>query len=288
MKKLVIFLSVLMLVASAQAKVLKASTKMRISKTFDKALHGWWEVCSGIDITVKYNPTTDRGFIDFGSSCADENEYGEIFVRVYDSDGFQINTFGSYKFESWVGHHIMGTDLTPDERKAAIRIEIDMYDFESKLSLWFEKHTLTCPKGRVSDGEPFGICERVCDDNHIYNSETDKCDYLYDSKGTAELDVDQEELSSPIYTNDSPDPSGEWCQKADGEWYFDNKVKNGKCPKVKVRKDQERESAYSNEPSEKAWENPASATYDAQYNNASGQWECTQPFHHDGYGHCVM
>lgn len=287
MKKLVIFLSILMLVASAQAKVLTAKMTVDHDKFFSNIRHGWVTSCSGVEVKLKYNPTTDRGYIEFGESCVENADRLRTLVRVYDADGFQINAFNSERFESFTSYHIMATDLTEQERKAIRKISIDFFDDDSVV--WLGKYEVKCPTNRELN-EDDGICERKCDDNHIYDSETDKCVDLYDSKETAELVLDDNGNvpSSPIYTNEYPDQSGEWCQKADGEWYFDNNVKDGKCPKVKVRKDPERESVYGNEPSEKAWSNSASATYDAQYNNASGQWECTQPFHHDGYGHCIM
>lgn len=299
MKRLVIFLSVLMLVASAQAKVLTAKQTVIKYNGFNKDMHGWYSYCFGVDVTVRYNPTTDRGYIEFGESCLSDAEKLRTFIRVYDADGFQINTFDSDRFEPYASFHIMATDLTEQERKAIRKISIAFYEDEN-VDWGGGLPELKCPSNRVLNKEDV-VCERKCDDNHVYDKYTDKCIDLYDSKETAELDVDKEELSSPIYTNEYPDQSGEWCQKADGEWYFDNKVKDGKCPKVQVRKDPERESAYGNELYEKThcpsswqdengsckpgWDTDAPSPW---YSQVNAQWYCDYPYRHDGQGHCVL
>lgn len=269
MKTLVIFISVVMLVASAQAKVLTAKMTVNKHKIFSKEKHGWLYSCSGIDVTVKYNPVTDRGSIIFGESCVSESWRLQAFIRVYDADGFQIGTFDSEHFEEYNGWHIMSTDLTKQERKAIRKISIDFYGRDDID--WTGKGELTCPSNREFN-EDDNICERKCDDNHIYDSETDKCEALYDSKATAEYEPVLDEPKNDNVVEEAATTVSESVVSVD--------------QKSETQVEETREQMYAR----LGMSDMLTSSIDLEpwYSSTDGRWHCDAPYEFDGRGGCFL
>lgn len=270
MKKLVLtIVSAMLLAGVANASVLTAKQTVKKHKFFSKKMHGWITLCDGIEVTVKYNPTTDRGSIVFGKSCVSDADRLQAFIRVYDADGFQIGTFDSERFEEYNGWHIMSTDLTKQERKAIRKISIDFYGKDDVD--WTGKGELTCPSNREFN-EDDGICERKCGGNHIYDSETDKCEALYDSKATAEYE--------PVLDEPKLDNVAEEVETSvsDSVVYVDQKSE--------TQVEETREQMYARlGMSDMLTSNIAPEPW---YSSADGRWHCDAPYEFDGNGNCFL
>ena len=277
MKKLVITIfAALLLVGVANASVLTAKLTVEKHKSFSKGRHGWWTFCSGVEVKLKYNPTTDRGRIEFGESCVGNADRLQTFIRVYDADGFQINAFKSYQFEPYASFNIMATDLTEQERKAIRKIRIDFFNEDSVD--WIAKYELKCPSNRELNADDF-ICERKCDDNHIYDSETDKCEALYDSKATAEYEPVLEEPNLDNVADKVETYASNRVNKAetfvgDSIVYVDQKSETQVV--------ETREQMYARlRMSDMLTSNIAPEPW---YSSGDGKWHCDDPYEFDGQG----
>ncbi len=286
MKKIVLtIVSAMILVGVANASVLTAKMTATKHKSFSKKRHGLITWCYGLDVTVKYNPTTDRGSIDFGKSCVSDADRLQAFIRVYDADGFQINTFKSNRFEEFSSYHIMATSLTKQERKAIRKISIDFYGDDNVK--WVTDEELTCPSNRELNEDDF-ICERKCDDNHIYDSETDKCEALYDSKATAEYEPVLEEPKLDNVADKVETFVSNVVNKAepfvgDSVVYVDQK---SETQVVETQVVGTREQMYARlGMSDMLTSNIAPEPW---YSSGDGKWHCDAPYEFDGQGGCDL
>ena len=221
--------AVMALVATiGYAKVLTAKTVPFMPREYNKNVHGWLSLCLQPEVTVKYNPVTDRGRVTFGRECTDSDWKWAVWVRAYDADGFQINAFEVRDlFSPHSSFHIMGTTLTEDERKAVKTIAIDFFDGTGEE--YIGRGKLDCPAGRVESDNDEILCERICPDDKIYDKYTDKCINLYDSKETAAYEPPDERVDTPVADVSSywpgygPDNSGYDTDnyKTDGNTYYD-------------------------------------------------------------------
>lgn len=266
MKKLVLTTLALMMTVSSQAKMIYgrytvSKNKNGIEREWDSDLKGY-RVTEYAVIEVKYNTVTNRGSIrSLNEYCTDNT----VALQFKDADGLMIDGM-----EAAVGfffyNEMLGAYDYDDKTQRRLRSQITRISVldDSGCIDTPQSEEIVCNRGREYN-EATDRCERVCDDNHFYDYDSDKCIKLLDSK----------------------DESGEWCQKADGEWYFDNNVKNGKCPKVKVKKDLERETAYGAGSSEShpGYELETTGPW---YSSADGRWHCDAPYEFDGQGGCFL
>ena len=308
-------LAILMLVASAQAKMIyghytASNNKNGIEKQWDSDVHGY-RVTEYAVIELKYNTITNRGVIRSKNGyCEDET----VILQLMDNQGLMIDaitvTVGTYFYNDMLDEY--SHDWKTQRR---MRSQINDINIISDCVNKEQYDEIVCNASREYNPTT-DHCDRKCKEFQHYDADTDKCkkDTVY--MGT-ESHVGWTADGKNFYNNKSLEADyqnndyktdGEWCQKADGEWYFDNKVKNGKCPNVNVRKDPELESAYGNEPSEKehcppswqdengnckqgwndVWYDRDDHAPDPWYSNVNGQWYCDHPYRHDGNGHCVM
>lgn len=229
-----IILAVLLVASLGCAKVLTAKTNYRVTRgnsldrALSKAIHGDVKYCTIPEVTVKYNPATDRGQYLFGKGCDINDTLFEVLIRAYDADGFQINAFFLEKhFEPRSGYHIMGTTLTTEERQQVRRISIDFVNLDNSVDEHFyQPHSvLDCPAGREFNEDEFN-CDRICPDDKFYDKYTDKCLDLYDSKETAAYEPPDEPVDTQV-----ADVSSYWPgygpgydtdnYKTDGNTYYD-------------------------------------------------------------------
>ena len=225
MRNIFKIVALMALVASiGYAKVLTAKTFPITPREYNRNVHGWLSLCLEPEVTVKYNPVTDRGRVTFGRGCSDSDWKWAVWVRAYDADGFQISAFEVKDlFSPHSSFHIMGTTLTEDERKAVKTIAVDFFDGTGENYQGTGK--LDCPSGRVESDDEI-LCERICPDDKFYDKYTDKCINLYDSKETAAYEPPDEPVDTQIV-----DVSSYWPgygpgydtdnYKTDGNTYYD-------------------------------------------------------------------
>jgi hypothetical protein len=219
-----IILAVLLVASLGCAKVLTAKTSNNFQRSYNKDFHGWVTSCELPEVTVKYNPKTDRGFIKFGRGCSDTDTSWTVLIRVYDSDGFQINAFSSEKVNPYHAYNIMATELTVKDREDARKIVIDFFSVDAEDYPLFHIN-LSCPSDREFN-EDDGVCERICHGDKYYDKWSDKCLDLYDSKETAAYEPPDEPVDTQV-----ADVSSYWPgygpgydtdnYKTDGNTYYD-------------------------------------------------------------------
>lgn len=227
-----IILAVLLVASLGYSRVLTAKTNSRVerntmSRELSKAIHADVKYCAAPEVTVKYNPETDRGQYLFGNGCDKQDTVYQVFVRVYDADGFQISVFRlEYHFKPQSGYHIMGTTLTYGERLQVRRIAIDFFNPDNNSETDYQPHfAFDCPAGREFNENEFN-CDRICPDDKFYDKYTDKCLDLYDSKETAAYEPPDEPVDTQV-----ADVSSYWPgygpgydtdnYKTDGNTYYD-------------------------------------------------------------------